>query len=117
MKFSGIFYLSRDFKILETKRQYVEINTSRIAYHRNWFPYLKDTIHNEIVLKSDQLTYMTYPRGLVVHISEDNFILYGGNWLTFELSIRILKEFGYEEKGEFKPIIVEEYHKYLRKEN
>ena len=115
MKFSGIYYFSRDFIQLETKCQYVDVTISGITYHRNWFPYLKGTIHNEIVLKSDQLTYMTYPRGLVVHISGDNFILYGGNWLTFELSNRILKEFGYEGKGEYKSVIVEEYHKYLRK--
>ena len=113
MKYSGIYYLSRDFKILETKCQHVDVNISRITYHRNWFPYLKGTIHNEVVLKSDQLTYMTYPRGLVVYISGDNFVIYGGNWLNLELSDRILKEFGYEGKGGFKSIIVDEYHKYL----
>jgi hypothetical protein len=114
IKSSGIYYLSRDFKVLEVKRQYVDIKISNITYHRNWFPFLKGTIHNEIVFKSDQLTYMTYPRGLVVYISQDNFVLYGGNWLTDDLSIRILKEFGYEEKTEYKQVIVDDYHKYLK---
>jgi hypothetical protein len=113
-KFSGIYYLSRDFTVLETKCQWVDIKISNITYHRIWFPFLKGRIHNETVLKDDQFTYMTYPRGLVVHVANDSFVIYGGNWLTPELSLRVLKEFGYEEKTVYKQVIVEEYHKYVK---
>ena len=111
-KYSGIFYFSKNFKKLETKTQYVDINISHITYHRTWFPYLKGIIHNEYVLKGDQLTYMKYPRGLVVN-NGNLFIVYGGNWLTDDLAIKVLNEFGYEETDNYKLSIVEEYHKYL----
>ena len=114
LKYSGIFYFSKDFNKLETKLQYVDINISYITYHRTWFPFLRGTIHNEFVLKDDQITYMKYPRGLVVN-NESLFIIYGGNWLTNDLAIKVLKEFGFEETDYFKIIIVEEYHKYLEK--
>ena len=111
-KFSGIFYFSKDFNKLETKPQYVDVNISRITYHRTWFPYLRGTIHDEFVLKADQLTYMKYPRGLVVN-NYNSFIVYGGNWLTSDLAVRVLNKFGYEENDYYKLVIVEEYHKYL----
>ena len=111
-KYSGIFYFSKDFKKFETKTQYVDINISHITYHRTWFPYLRGIIHNEYVLKDDQLTYMKYPRGLVVN-NGNLFFVYGGNWLTNDLAIRVLKEFGYEKTDNYKIITVEEYHKYL----
>ena len=111
-KYSGIFYFSKDFKKLEAKPQYVDVNISRITYHRNWFPYLRGTIHDEFVLKTDQLTYMKYPRGLVVN-NYNSFVVYGGNWLTNDLAIRVLGKFGYEETDDYKLVIVEEYHKYL----
>jgi len=66
-KYSGIYYFSKDFESLEAKTQYVDVNISGITYHRTWFPYLRGIIHNEFVLKDDQLTYMKYPRGLVVN--------------------------------------------------
>jgi len=115
-KFSGIYYLSRDFSKLEVKCQWVDVNVSRITYHRIWFPFLRGKIHDETVLRDDQLTYMTYPRGLVVHVSNDSFVIYGGNWLTPELSLRILREFGYEGKTDYKKVIIEEYHKYLNRD-
>ena len=91
----------------------MDINISGITYHRTWFPYyLRGTIHNEFVLKDDQLTYMKYPRGLVVN-NRSLFIIYGGNWLTDELAIKVLNEFGYVETDAYKISIVEEYHKYL----
>jgi len=111
-KYSGIFYFTKDFNKLETKTQYVDAAISNITYHRTWFPYLRGIIHNEFVLKEDQLTYMKYPRGLVVN-NRNIFIIYGGNWLTDDLAVRVLKEFGYEEKDNYKIIVVEEYHKYL----
>jgi len=112
-KYSGIFYFSKNFIKLETKPQFVDINASKITYHRNWFPFLRGIIHNEFVLKNDQLTYMKYPRGLVVNYN-NFFSVYGGNWLSNNLIIRVLNEFGYNEKTDnYKLIIVEEYHKYL----
>jgi hypothetical protein len=111
-KYSGIFYFSKDFSKLETKLQYVDVNISRITYHRTWFPFLRGIIHNEFVLKDDQLTYMRYPRGLVVNLNK-HFAVYGGNWLTDDLAHRVLLEFGFEKTDNYKLIIVEEYHKYL----
>ena len=111
-KYSGIYYFSKDFESLEAKTQYVDVNISGITYHRTWFPYLRGIIHNEFVLKDDQLTYMKYPRGLVVN-NRNLFIIYGGNWLTDELAIKVLNKFGYVETDAYKISIVEEYHKYL----
>ena len=113
IKYSGIFYFSKDFKKLKTKLQYVDINISGITYHRTWFPYLRGIIHDEFVLKDDQLTYMKYPRGLVVNYN-NFFTVYGGNWLTSDLAIRVLNDFGYEKEiDNYKLSIVEDYHKYL----
>jgi len=113
IKYSGIFYFSKDFKKLKTKPQYVDINISGITYHRTWFPYLRGIIHDEFVLKDDQLTYMKYPRGLVVNYN-NFFTVYGGNWLTSDLAIRVLNDFGYEKEiDNYKLSIVEDYHKYL----
>ena len=112
VKYSGIFYFSKDFKKLEVKLQYVDINISRITYHRTWFLYLMGIIHNESVLKDDQLTYMKYPRGMVIN-NGNLFIIYGGNWLTDDLAIKVLNKFVYEETDHYKLIIVEEYHKYI----
>jgi hypothetical protein len=112
-KYSGIFYFSKDFSKLETKRQFVNINISRITYHRTWFPFLRGIIHNEFVLKDDQLTYMRYPRGLVVNYN-NFFTVYGGDWLAGDLALSVLREFGYEEETDnYKLSIVEDYHKYL----
>ena len=111
-KYFEIFYFSKDFKKLEIKPQYVDVNISRVTYHRTWFPYLRGIIHNEFILKDDQLTYMKYPRGLVVN-DGNLFIIYGGNWLTDELAIKVLSKFGYDETDNYKISIVEEYHKYL----
>ena len=112
IKYSGIYYFSRDFSTLEVKTQYVDINISSVTYHRNWFPFLRGKIHNETVLKSDQYTYMTYPRGLVVNF-HNHFTIYGGNWLDEDKSIQVLKKFGYEETDSYKKEVVEDYHKYL----
>jgi len=59
---------------------------------------------------------MKYPRGLVVN-NGNLFSIYGGNWLTDELAIKVLKEFGYEETDTYKIIVVDEYHKYLIKKH
>jgi len=113
-KFSGIFYFTKDFSKLEVKTQYVDIKVSSITYHRNWFPHLRGIIHNEFVLKSDQLTYQKYPRGLVVNTSPNSFVIYGGNWLDDDKAKQVLTKFGFNDNFDvYKKVIVEEYHKYL----
>ena len=113
-KYSGIYYFSKDFSKLEVKTQYVDIKVSTITYHRNWFPYLKGIIHNEFVLKSDQLTYQKYPRGLVVNTSSNSFVIYGGNWLDDDKAEQVLTKFGFDNVYDiYKKVEVEEYHKYL----
>jgi len=113
-KYSGIYYFARDFLKLEVKTQYVDIKTSGITYHRNWFPYLRGIIHDEFVLKSDQLTYQKYPRGLVVNTSSNSFVIYGGNWLDDDKAKQVLTKFGFNDASDiYKKIVVEEYHKYL----